>query len=106
MRTIRLSVAHDQEIERRDDALLAQLIDLSRERVYRLALRITRNTVDAEDARQETMLKVHRKFEQFEGRSRFTTWISRIAINEALMCLRKRRWAVLLPLEEAIAPTE
>jgi RNA polymerase sigma-70 factor, ECF subfamily len=52
------------------------------------------------------MLKAHRKVEQFEGRSSFTTWISRIAINEALMCLRKKRGAVLLPLEEAMPPDE
>jgi RNA polymerase sigma-70 factor, ECF subfamily len=56
--------------------------------------------------KQETMLKVHRKLGQFEGRSRFTTWISRIAINEALMCLRKRRGVVYMPLEEAMPLAE
>ncbi len=86
--------------------MFAELIGPSQERVYRLALRITRNTEDAEDVQQETLLKVHRKLGQFEGRSRLTTWISRIAINEALMCLRKRRSAFYLPLEEAIQPAE
>ena len=94
------------ESKKRDDALFAELIGPSQERVYRLALRITRNTEDAEDVQQETLLKVHRKLGQFEGRSRLTTWISRIAINEALMCLRKRRSAFYLPLEETIQPTE
>jgi RNA polymerase sigma-70 factor (ECF subfamily) len=83
-----------------------QLIELSQTRVYRLALRITRNTEDAADVQQETLLKAHRKVGQFEGRARFTTWISRIAINEALMFLRKRRSAVFLPLEEAMPPDE
>lgn len=92
--------------KKRDDAIFAELIGPSQERVYRLALRITRNTEDAEDVQQETLLKVHRKLGQFEGRSRFTTWISRIAINEALMCLRKRRSAVYMPLEETIQPAE
>jgi len=92
--------------KKRDDALFAELIGPSQERVYRLALRITRNTEDAEDVQQETLLKVHRKLGQFEGRSRFTTWISRIAINEALMCLRKRRSAFNLPLEESIQPVD
>ena len=92
--------------KKRDDAIFAELIGPSQERVYRLALRITRNTEDAEDVQQETLLKVHRKFGQFEGRSRFTTWISRIAINEALMCLRKRRSAFYMPLEETIQPAE
>ena len=89
--------------KKRDDAIFEELIGPSQERVYRLALRITRNTEDAEDVQQETLLKVHRKLGQFEGRSRFTTWISRIAINEALMCLRKRRSAFYMPLEEAIS---
>jgi RNA polymerase sigma-70 factor (ECF subfamily) len=79
---------------------LVDMIRPSQERVFRLALRITRNAEDAEDVRQETFLKVHRKLNQFEGRSRFTTWISRIAINEALMCLRKRRTAFFRSLEE------
>jgi RNA polymerase sigma-70 factor (ECF subfamily) len=60
------------------------------QRIYRLALCITRNHQDAEDARQETFLKAYRHLDQFEGRSRFTTWISRIAINEGLMKLRRR----------------
>jgi RNA polymerase sigma-70 factor, ECF subfamily len=92
--------------KKRDDAMFAELIGPSQERVYRLALRITRNTEDAEDVQQETLLKVHRKLGQFEGRSRLTTWISRIAINEALMCLRKRRSACYMPLEETIQPAE
>lgn len=94
------------ESKKRDDALFAELIGPSQERVYRLALRITRNTEDAEDVQQETLLKVHRKLGQFEGRSRLTTWISRIAINEALMCLRKRRSAFYTPLEETLQPEE
>ena len=84
------------------DSVLPMMIDSAQERVFRLALRITRNPEDAEDVQQETFLKVHRKMGQFEGRSRFTTWISRIAINEALMCLRKRRGSIHVPLEDAI----
>jgi RNA polymerase sigma-70 factor (ECF subfamily) len=88
------------------DAQFAQLVEPSQARVYRLALRITRNTEDAKDVQQETMLKAHRKLGQFEGRSHFTAWISRIAVNEALMCLRKRRRAVHMSLEEAILSGE
>lgn len=82
------------------------MVEPAQERIYRMALRITRNTEDAEDARQETLLKGYRKLGQFEGRSHFNTWISRIAINEALMCLRKRRPVVTISLEEAMQPTE
>lgn len=86
------------------DAKFAQLVAPSQERVYRLALRITSNVEDAKDVQQGTMLKAYRKLGQFEGRSQFNTWISRIAINEALMCLRKRRSAAHVPLEQALPP--
>jgi RNA polymerase sigma-70 factor (ECF subfamily) len=92
--------------KKKRDAQFAQLVEPLQGRIYRLALRITRNTEDAEDAQQEAMLKAHHKLEQFEGKSRFSTWISRIAINEALMHLRKKRRAVLLPLEEAMPLAE
>ena len=76
------------------------------QRAFRLAFRITRNQEDAEDAQQEALLKAHRNLNQFQGRARFTTWISRIAINEALMCLRKRRSVVHVPLEDALPEDE
>jgi len=82
-----------------DAASFSEIIEQCNQRVYLLALRITRNQEDAEDAHQEAMLKAHRYRHQFEGRSRFTTWISRIAINEALMTLRKRRRSKQVPLE-------
>jgi RNA polymerase sigma-70 factor (ECF subfamily) len=82
------------------DANFDNLVKHCDQRVYRLALRITRNHQDAEDARQETFLKAYRHLDQFEGRSRFTTWISRIAINEGLMNLRKRNDSRRVPLDE------
>jgi RNA polymerase sigma-70 factor (ECF subfamily) len=83
-----------------------QTLQNCQQRAFRLAFRITRNQEDAEDAQQEALLKAHRNFDQFQGRARFTTWISRIAINEALMCLRKRRTAVHVPLEDALPEDE
>jgi RNA polymerase sigma-70 factor, ECF subfamily len=83
-----------------------QLIADCQERVFRLALRITRNQEDAEDSRQEALLKAYRNMGQFEGRSQFTTWISRIAINEALMNLRKRRRGVHETFEDAMGNVE
>lgn len=82
------------------DANFESLVQHCNQRVYRLALRITRNHQDAEDARQETFLKAYRHLDQFEGRSRFTTWISRIAINEGLMNLRKRNDSRRVALDE------
>ncbi len=56
-------------------------------RIYR----ITRNWQDAEDVLQESLMKAFTHLPTFEGRSSFSSWITRIAINSALMLLRKRR---------------
>ena len=53
--------------------------------------RITRNQQDAEDALQDTFLKAFVHLNNFDGRSTFSTWLTRIAINTALMILRKKR---------------
>lgn len=58
---------------------------------YHVALRITGNREDAEDASQQSLLKAFMRLSQFNGESLFSTWLTRIAINEALMKIRKRR---------------
>jgi RNA polymerase sigma-70 factor (ECF subfamily) len=90
----------------REGVMCPETLQNCQQRAFRLAFRITRNQEDAEDAQQEALLKAHRNLDQFQGRSRFTTWISRIAINEALMCLRKRRTAIHVPLEDALPEDE
>jgi RNA polymerase sigma-70 factor, ECF subfamily len=80
----------------------AILINQYYRNIYRLTLRITGNHEDAEDALQETLLKAYRKLEQFQGSSRFYTWLVRIAMNEALMRLRKRRSDRQLSLDELV----
>ena len=60
-------------------------------RLYRRIHSITRNHEDAEDALQETFLRAYLALDTFEGRSQFASWLTRIAINSALMVLRKRR---------------
>lgn len=60
-------------------------------RLYRRIHSITRNHEDAEDALQETFLRAYLAFDSFEGRSQFASWLTRIAINSALMVLRRRR---------------
>jgi RNA polymerase sigma-70 factor (ECF subfamily) len=69
----------------------ARLVDATSAQIYRLALRITGHTQDAEDVLQETYLKALKALPTFEGRSNLSTWLYRIAANEALMLLRKRR---------------
>jgi RNA polymerase sigma factor (sigma-70 family) len=76
--------------------------ELSKRHTYRLTLqinRVTRNWQDAEDAVQEATLRAFLHLNRFEGRSTFSTWFTRIAINSALMSLRKRRC-----MEQPIAP--
>jgi RNA polymerase sigma-70 factor, ECF subfamily len=60
-------------------------------KIFRLAQNITQNKEDAEDVMQEAFLKSYQHLEEFQGNSRFYTWLVRIAVNQALMKLRKRR---------------
>jgi RNA polymerase sigma factor (sigma-70 family) len=61
------------------------------ERLFRTVLRITRNYEDAEDAVQDSFLRAFLHLQSFDGRSSFSTWLTRIGINSALMTLRKKR---------------
>jgi RNA polymerase sigma-70 factor (ECF subfamily) len=65
------------------------LVDRYSRKVFRLAYRMTRNEHDAEDVVQETFLRAYRRLKQFEARSRFGTWIFRIAVNAALDLMRR-----------------
>ena len=60
-------------------------------RIFRLTMNITQNREDAEDATQDAFLKAFQHLDAFQGGSRFYTWLVRIAVNEALMRLRRRR---------------
>jgi RNA polymerase sigma-70 factor, ECF subfamily len=60
-------------------------------KIYRLGYNITQNSADAEDVAQDAFLKAFEHLNDFQGDSRFYTWLVRIAVNEALMRLRKRR---------------
>jgi RNA polymerase sigma-70 factor (ECF subfamily) len=60
-------------------------------KILRLAQNITQNREDAEDVMQEAFLKAYEHLSGFQGNSRFYTWLVRIAVNQALMKLRKRR---------------
>jgi len=70
--------------------------------IYRLAMNITGNREDAEDVLQEAFLKAYTNLDRFQGNSRFYTWLVRIAVNEALMKLRKRRGDRTVSLDEPV----
>jgi RNA polymerase sigma-70 factor (ECF subfamily) len=60
-------------------------------KILKTVVRITRNREDAEDALQDSFLKAYIHLGSFDGRSKFSTWLTRIAINSALMMLRRKR---------------
>ena len=68
-------------------ALSGRYCGLVRQKIYR----ILRHREDTEDALQDTLLKAFHHLDQFQGSSRFSTWLTKIAINSAFMLLRKRR---------------
>ena len=72
-------------------AAFEALLERSAQRLLRTTLRITRNREDAEDAVQDTFLRAFMHVKDFDGRSSFSTWLTRIAINSAVMILRKKR---------------
>ncbi|HEY5253197.1 MAG TPA: sigma factor, partial [Acidobacteriaceae bacterium] len=67
------------------DEAFAELQNLYAQRLYSTIIRITKNHEDAEDALQDTFLRVYLALCSFEGRSSFYSWVTRIAINSALM---------------------
>jgi len=89
-----------------DGEAFGQLVEHYERKIYRLAKRITQNDEDAEDVLQETFLKAYEHLPGFKGDSKFYTWIVRIAVNEALMKLRKRKGDRFVSLDEPIETGE
>jgi RNA polymerase sigma-70 factor (ECF subfamily) len=80
-----------EKLIKHDRSEYALLVEAYTDRLYRLAIRMTGNEQDAEDVLQETFIKIFRNIEGFKGNSSLSTWIYRIAMNEALMLLRKHK---------------
>ncbi|PWH14596.1 MAG: RNA polymerase subunit sigma-24 [Anaerolineae bacterium] len=74
-----------------DRAEFARLVEIYYTPIYRLALKMLAREQDAEDVLQNTFLKALQHIGEFEGRSTLSTWLYRIAANEALMFLRRKR---------------
>jgi RNA polymerase sigma-70 factor (ECF subfamily) len=71
-------------------------------KIFRLAKHITQNDEDAEDVLQDAFLKAYEHLGDFHGQSKFYTWLVRIAVNESLMKLRKRKTDKTVPLDEPV----
>lgn len=85
-----------------DAAAFASLVMPHRDRILRLAQRILRNREDAEDAVQTAFLDAMRHLGSFQGRSRFSSWLTRIALNAAFMRLRSARRRAEMSLDEMV----
>jgi len=89
-----------QAAKRGDDSAFEELVRRYDRNVFRIAQHITQNREDAEDVVQDAFLKAYSNLNQFQGQSKFYTWIVRIAVNESLMKLRKRKSDRTVPLDE------
>ena len=85
-----------------DAAAFNSLVERYERKIYRLAKNITQNDEDAEDVLQDTFLKAYEHLPDFQGNSKFYTWLVRIGVNEALMKLRKRKTDRTVPLDEPV----
>lgn len=74
-----------------DVTAFEKLVLQHKQSVFRTIFRITKVREDAEDQTQETFIRAYRYLASFRGNSKFKTWLMQIAVNQALMCLRKRR---------------
>jgi len=84
-----------------DAAAFELLVQRHERKILSLAQRMTRNREDAEDVVQQSFQKAFVHLKNFEGESLFSTWLTRIAINEALMLLRRRRGSREVPIAES-----
>lgn len=82
-----------------DKAEFARLVDTYSTQIYRLALKMLADEQDAEDVLQNTFMKALQSIENFEGRSSLSTWLYRIAVNEALMSVRRQKPTVPVAMD-------
>ncbi len=94
----------DLELVRRikegEESAFGRLVERFQDRVYRLALRISRNPQDAEEITQDVFLTIYQRVGTFDARSAFSTWLYRIATNAALMKLRRRQSTSEIAIED------
>jgi RNA polymerase sigma-70 factor, ECF subfamily len=89
-----------------DIAAFEELVKRYDRNVFRIAQHITQNREDAEDVVQDAFLKAYGNLAQFQGQSKFYTWLVRIAVNEALMKLRRRRPERTVSLDQDVETDE
>ncbi len=86
--------------QRGDEQAVEALFRRYQRPLFQTALRVLGNTEDAEDALQDGLLSAYRNLKRFEGRSQFSTWLTRIVINAALMRRRSAKARPAFSLDE------
>jgi RNA polymerase sigma-70 factor (ECF subfamily) len=86
-----------------DPAAFRRLVELNSTNVYNVALKLLNDEQEAEDVLQETFLSAFQAIDRFEGRSKLSTWLYRIAYNASLMRLRKRKQMTAFSLDQPMA---
>ena len=99
-------VALVERVRGGDISAYDELVRKYERQVFRIAQHITQNREDAEDVMQDAFLKAYEKLDQFQGNSKFYTWLVRIAVNESLMRLSKRRSGRMVSLDEDVETEE
>lgn len=89
-----------------DTAAFDKLVRQYERQIFRVAQHITQNREDAEDITQDVFFKAYQKLNQFQGNSKFSTWLVRIAVNESLMRLRKRKTSKTVSMDEDVQTEE
>jgi len=90
----------------RDTRAFELLVERNERKIFSMVHRITRNREDAEDVVQQSFQKTFIHLKKFQGESLFSTWLTRIAINEALMLLRRKRGSREVPIAESTTEGE
>ncbi len=89
-----------------DQAAFEKLVRQYDRQIFRVAQHITQNREDAEDITQDVFMKAYGKLDQFQGNSKFSTWLTRIAVNESLMRLRKRKTSRTVSMDQDVQTEE
>lgn len=99
-------IALATEAKQGDKGAFTELVNHYAQRVFRVARHITKNDQDAEDVLQDTFLKAYSRLGQFEGNAKFYTWIVRVAVNEALMRMRRGKNRVTVSLDQELETSD
>ncbi len=87
-------------IKKGDECAFQEIMNRYTQKVFNLAIRLTRSQEDAEEVLQDVFVAVYKKIDSFEGKSAFSSWLYRVTANTAFMKLRKRKQNEAVSFEE------